>query len=391
MKITIVLGAFFPVPPVMGGAVEKVWFALAQEFARRGHEVVQISRTHPQLPLREEIAGVRHVRVRGFAQPRSLLWLKLLDFIYSLRVCRVLPGADILVTNTFWLPLLLRNRGRGLLYVHVARGPKRQMRWYAHAARLQAVSRAISDAIIAQAPELRLKVRVLPNALPFRITNSDLPREKTILFVGRIHPEKGLELLLRALRRVPREFFPAWKLKIVGSHETHLGGGGDFFLRALQELASQSGVKVEWLGPIFNEAQLLAHYCGARIFIYPSLAEGGEALPVAPLEAMANSCAPLVSDLDCFSDYIRDGVTGFVFDHRGERAEQNLAARLTDLLRLSSDEIMKVGAAARTKAAEFALEPVAKSYLDDFATLLAQAAGLSETIRNADARTITER
>ena len=43
MKITIVLGAFFPVPPIMGGAVEKVWFALGQEFARRGHEVVQIS------------------------------------------------------------------------------------------------------------------------------------------------------------------------------------------------------------------------------------------------------------------------------------------------------------------------------------------------------------
>jgi hypothetical protein len=30
MKITIVLGAFLPVPPVMGGAVEKSWFALAR-------------------------------------------------------------------------------------------------------------------------------------------------------------------------------------------------------------------------------------------------------------------------------------------------------------------------------------------------------------------------
>jgi len=36
--------AFLPVPPVMGGAVEKVWFALGQEFARRGHEVVLVSR-----------------------------------------------------------------------------------------------------------------------------------------------------------------------------------------------------------------------------------------------------------------------------------------------------------------------------------------------------------
>ena len=129
MKITIVLGAFFPVPPRMGGAVEKVWFALGQEFARQGHEVVQISRTHPQLPARETIGGVRHIRVSGFAQPRSSLWLKFLDLIYSVRVRFVLPRADILVTNTFWLPMLVRGRAPGLVYVHVQRGPKGQMRW----------------------------------------------------------------------------------------------------------------------------------------------------------------------------------------------------------------------------------------------------------------------
>ena len=35
MKITIVQGAFLPVPPLMGGAVENIWFALGQDFARR--------------------------------------------------------------------------------------------------------------------------------------------------------------------------------------------------------------------------------------------------------------------------------------------------------------------------------------------------------------------
>jgi hypothetical protein len=37
MRITIVQGAFLPVPPVLGGAVEKIWFALGKEFASRGH------------------------------------------------------------------------------------------------------------------------------------------------------------------------------------------------------------------------------------------------------------------------------------------------------------------------------------------------------------------
>jgi glycosyltransferase involved in cell wall biosynthesis len=200
MKITIVLGAFFPVPPLLGGAVEKVWFALGQEFARQGHEVVQISRTHPDLPAGEEIAGVRHLRVGGYAQPSSLFWLKWLDLLYSRRVRRILPPADILVTNTFWLPLLVRGKERGLVYVHVQRGPKGQMRWYGHVARLCAVSRAIAEQIVAEAPQLRDKVRVIPNALPFRIDSTPSEgRARTILHVGRLHPQKGIELFLRAL------------------------------------------------------------------------------------------------------------------------------------------------------------------------------------------------
>jgi glycosyltransferase involved in cell wall biosynthesis len=370
MKITIVLGAFFPVPPLLGGAVEKVWFALGQEFARQGHEVVQISRTHPDLPASEEISGVRHLRVRGYAQPGSILWLKWLDLLYSQRVRRVLPPADVLVTNTFWLPLLVRRKDRGLLYVHVQRGPKGQMRWYAHVARLCAVSRAIADEIVAEAPQLRDKVRVIPNALPFRIDS--VPgdaHQPTILYVGRVHPEKGIELLLRALPHLPPEILARWKVRIVGPHEVDLGGGGESFLRRLQELGARSGAEVEWSGKIFEPAALAAQYRSSLVFVYPSVAETGEALPVAPLEAMAHGCAPLVSRLPCFQDYITDGVTGFVFDHRGAEPEKNLARRLTDLLGLGENQIRQIGEAARAQAAQFDVESVAQRYLEDFASL----------------------
>jgi glycosyltransferase involved in cell wall biosynthesis len=372
MRITVVPGAFFPVPPIMGGAVEKVWFTLGQEFARRGHDVAQISRAHPALPHNETIEGVRHIRVAGYDQPRSIVWLKFLDLLYSLRVRRVLPAADIVVTNTFWLPLLIRSRDCGLIYVHVARGPKGQMRWYRKAARLQAVSRAIGDAIIAEAPELRSKVRVLPNALPFQSPPiaSAFNRQKRVLFVGRIHPEKGLELLLRALRRVPRELLRDWKVEVIGPHETNFGGGGRKFLERLQQLAADSGIEVEWCQAIFDETELARHYERALVFVYPSLAERGEAMPVAPLEAMASGCVPLVSDLDCFRDYIQDGVTGFVFDHRHDDPEQNLATRMSDLLSLPHDEFARIGEAARAVAAEFAVDVVAEKYLEDFASLL---------------------
>ena len=371
MKITIVLGAFFPVPPLLGGAVEKVWFALGQEFVRQGHTVVQISRSHPELPAEETIAGVRHRRVRGSSQPQSILWLKWLDLLYSLRVRRILPEAEILVTNTFWLPILTRTTRRGLVYVHVQRGPKGQMRWYAHVARLLAVSRAVADQIVAEAPQLSDKVRVIPNALPFRIDPSDSgARARTILFVGRIHPEKGLELFLRALSHLPAEMLAGWKVRIVGPHETHLGGGGEAFRRGLQALGARSGAQLEWPGHIFDAEKLSEEYRNSLVFVYPSVAETGETFGVAPIEAMAHGCAPIVSDLACFRDYIEDGVTGFVFDHRAGEPEKTLAARLADLLGLGPEQIRRIGAGARAKVAQFDVETVAQRYLEDFASLL---------------------
>ena len=73
MKITIVLGVFLPIPPVMGGAIEKSWFGLVQEFVSRDHNVTVISRELPQFASHEIVDGVRYIRVRGFDTPRSLL------------------------------------------------------------------------------------------------------------------------------------------------------------------------------------------------------------------------------------------------------------------------------------------------------------------------------
>src|SRR5207302_4737906 len=191
MKITIVLGAFFPVPPTMGGGVEKVWFTLAPEFVRRGHEVVMISRKTAELPREEIIDGVQHLRVGGFDTPRSLVWLKFLDLIYSIRTMSILPEADIVVTNTFWLPMLLRDPKRGKVFVHVGRYPKGQMRFYGRAARLQAPSHAIAAKIAREAPRLAEKV----TTIPYPVTTPNVPqsspsvldRDKIMLFVGRVH------------------------------------------------------------------------------------------------------------------------------------------------------------------------------------------------------------
>src|SRR5665213_285120 len=191
MRITIVQGAFMPVPAIFGSSVEKIWFALGQEFARQGHSVTHISRRHPSLQNEEFTEGVHHIRIPGYDSPRSLVRLKWRDLLYSRRVLNVLPRADILVTNTFWLPVIAPATKAGQIYVHIARYPKGQMKFYKQAARLQTVSTVIRNAVCREVPGLATKVKVIPN---FISTKENVPetdqRSKSILYVGRIHPEK---------------------------------------------------------------------------------------------------------------------------------------------------------------------------------------------------------
>ena len=369
MKITIVLGAFFPVPPTMGGGVEKVWFSLAPEFVKRGHEVVMLSRKGPGLPRAETLDGVKHLRVDGFDTPRSLVWLKFLDLIYSLRTISFLPDADVIVTNTFWLPIFLRGSRQGKVYVHVGRYPKGQMRFYGRAARLQAPSHPIARAIATEAPRLAHKVGVIPYPVT-RSTTTGVPpaindRSKVILFVGRVHPEKGVHVLVDAFVKGARAAFADWKLMIVGPTQTKLGGGGEAYLASLQRAAGKAEGRISFVGPIFDSAKLANAYRNARLFIYPSLAERGETFGLAPLEAMAHGCAVLVSNLGCFRDFIHDDKTGFIFDHREQPVAEMLRDKIDDVI---SDETLlaRVAAAGYEKSADYSPERVAKQFLKDF-------------------------
>src|SRR6185295_1417431 len=96
----------------------------------------------------------------------------------------------------------------------------------------------------------------------------------------------------------------------------------------------------------------------------------GEALPVAPLEAMAAGCATVVSDLDCFNDYIEHGVTGLKFDHRSQNADTNLAGQLMYLM---SEEVAfeKIAQAGHRAARRFQVTEIASRMLSDFSSLLA--------------------
>lgn len=374
MKIAIVTGPWFPVPALQGGAIPRLWQGLAEEFATQGHQVTIICRSYPSQLQQETLNGVNYLRYGGFSQSRFIAFDLLKDLAYALSLLPVLPQADILVINDFWLPVFAPKLrpDAGQVVLNANRFPKRQYFLYRGVTRFAAASEAIREAIANQYPAATTKVGVFPNPIDTNVFQACIsPRstreDKTILYVGRIHPEKGIHLLLDAFALLSKQL-PQVKLRILGPIKANQGGGGEDYLSTLKTKAQ--GLNVEFSAPIFDLPKLAEVYQTADLFCYPSLAEKGEAFGVAPLEAMATGLVPVVSDLDCFKDFIQENETGYFFDHRSSDAAQNLASTLAAAI-LNWQKTCQMSVNAMQKGQEFSYRKVAARYLADFHYLLA--------------------
>lgn len=108
-------------------------------------------------------------------------------------------------------------------------------------------------------------VCIIPNGIdvpPVKRTTKDDHRQ--LLFLGRIHPVKGVDILLRAWAAVEHEF-PHWDLKIVGPDNG--------CLTEMQALSNQLKLKrVAFRGPLYGQEKLRA-YQSADLFVLPTHSE----------------------------------------------------------------------------------------------------------------------
>ena len=376
MKISIVMGFFLPVPPTAGGATEKTWHRLAVEFAAAGHEVTVFSRRWPGFPDRETLSGVHHIRLRGCAHtPR--LWQNLLhDFFWSWRIFRALPPADIVIVNCValpaWLGALRPSAGRVVLLP--GRMPKGQFRCYRRIARVLAPSTTVREKIAEENPRLTPVVRITGYPIAWHELEQSpaAPRTPlTIGYIGRLHREKGLDLLLAAARLLAAEKnLPAWRVTLCGPADVTQGGSGPDYADSLARQAGEflAPDRFSLLPPVFDDHALEQIYHGTDIFCYPSLAAQGETFGVATAAALAAGAVPVVSRLDCFTDFVADGETGLVFDHTAPDAPARLAAALKKLL---MDPVLRtrLATAARRKTEPYDFSHYAKALLADFGGL----------------------
>lgn len=163
-----------------------------------------------------------------------------------------------------------------------------------------------------------------------------LGNEFTVLFLGRLVPIKGVDVLIEALGG-------ATGMTLL------VAGDGPERVR-LETLAERHGVRARFLGAVdpARRAELLA---AADAFALPSrvLADGRhEGLPVALLEAMAAGSPVVATRTGGVPEVVEDGVSGLLVqpdDARALRAALEHLARSPVLCRALGDAARRIGAA----------------------------------------------
>ncbi|MBD3279112.1 MAG: glycosyltransferase [Candidatus Pacebacteria bacterium] len=103
----------------------------------------------------------------------------------------------------------------------------------------------------------------------------------TLLYIGKLHPQKGLKELILALKN----FSKNWQLLLAGPDDGALA-------ELQQTVAQQQLQQVHFLGYV-NDADKQALFALADLFVYPSYAEG---FSISVLEAMQAGLPVLITD-----------------------------------------------------------------------------------------------
>lgn len=140
-----------------------------------------------------------------------------------------------------------------------------QRRALTHAAMLHATSEVEYGEIRAQgfqAPAL-----IVPNGidLPEISLSYSTAQQRTLLYLSRIHPIKGIDRLLEAWAQV-QDNHPSWRLVIAGK-------GDEQHVKEVTDLAaSLQAERVEFPGPLYGEAKTQA-YLDADLMVLPTHSE----------------------------------------------------------------------------------------------------------------------
>lgn len=294
------------------------------------------------------VAGARWTRL-VFRLGKRVLWLRgrikaakpdaVLSFLTQTNILTVIATRG-LRTHT-----VLSERNDPQLQQHKPHIEIMRRRVYRMANLITANSRGALVSLEAFVP--KHKLAYLPNPLCKSSDDVAAFKAPTVITVGRLVEQKGLDVLLAAWARVI-EFLPMWKLVIVGDGP---------LASELRELARDLNISsnVDWCGYVSDPFPLLR---ASKFFVLTSRFEG---TPNALLEAMACGLPGIVSDaspgpIELIGQDERAGLIVPVDD---------VDATSHAILKLASNEALRqrLGAAARERARPHDAQQVMQTWL----------------------------
>jgi len=192
-------------------------------------------------------------------------------------------------------------------------------------------------------------VCIIPNGIdiPKEIKRNKRTRRK-LLFIGRIHPVKGVDILLNAWSKV-FERYPNWDLYIVGPDN-----GG--YLQKMKDLSKVLKLEnVKFTGPVFGEEKQ-ALYQESDLFVLPTHSEN---FGMTVAESLANRTPAIVSEGAPWSGLERENAGWWI-----EIGVEPLVKCLESALPLSRIELEVMGERGRSwMVRDFGWESIARSML----------------------------
>jgi len=190
------------------------------------------------------------------------------------------------------------------------------------------------------------------------------PKERVILFVGRIEPLKGIDVLLRAVSHLDGEF----RALVIGGDGKDLDRKGELFALATELRIAD---KVTFLDAV-PHSDLPLYYNAAHVCVVPSYYES---FGLVAVEAMACGVPVVASRVGGLKETVQDGQTGYLVPWL---CPEPFAERLE--LLLNNEPLRRsLGREARAAAERFHWSEVAARVEDVYHDLVSQYRGVPVT------------
>lgn len=179
---------------------------------------------------------------------------------------------------------------------------------YSRYSKIICVSKQVEFASLNWVPSNKEKTKVISNAIPIpKFLNSCPVKTYDILFVGRLTKQKGVEILLKAIKILKNEYSRNLKIAIVGEGELK---------ENLNNLTVELGVnkEVKFLGVRKDIKELMA---SSKIFVLPSRWEG---FGIVIIEAMSNMLPIIATSVGGIPEIIENGKDGILIPPENPKA-----------------------------------------------------------------------